>query len=242
LFDQQGRLVACEAGTRRVTRIEADGTVTVLADSYEGKEFNTPNDLTIDSGGRIYFTDPRYGNRDSMEQRDSAGKPIEGVYRIDAPGKVQRIIAHEVDRPNGVLVSPDDKHLFVADNNNNTKGGARKLWRFDLRPDGTVDPASRKLIFDWKTGRGPDGIKIDRQNRLYVAGGLNKPNPPYETADEFKGGVYILSYDGKLLGFIAVPRDEVTNCAFGGPDLQTLYITAGGTLWSAKVDTPGFMR
>jgi gluconolactonase len=242
LFDEQGRLVACEAGSRRITRTEADGTITVLADSYQGKKFNSPNDLTIDSQGRIYFTDPRYGNRENMEIRDDGGKLVEGVYRIDAPGKVQRIIAHEVDRPNGVLVSPDDKHLFVADNNNNTEGGARKLWRFDLRQDGTVDPSSRKLIFDWKTGRGPDGIKIDQQHRLYVAAGLNKPNPPHETADEFKGGVYVLSYEGELLDFIAVPRDEVTNCAFGGRDWRTLYITAGGTLWRVTVDAPGYVR
>jgi gluconolactonase len=242
LFDRQGRLVACEAGARRVTRREADGTITVLADSYQGKKFNSPNDLTIDSQGRIYFTDPRYGNRDTMEMRDSDGKLVEGVYRIDAPGKVQRIIAHEADRPNGVLVSPDDKHLFVADNNNNTVGGARKLWRFDLQADGTIDPASRKLVFDWKTGRGPDGIKIDRENRLHVAAGLNKANPPFETTDEFKGGVYVLSYEGKLLDFIAVPRDEVTNCAFGGPGLRTLYVTAGGTLWSVPVETPGYVR
>jgi gluconolactonase len=147
-----------------------------------------------------------------------------------------------VDRPNGVLVSPDDKHLFVADNNNNVAGAARKLWRFELHADGTVDRGSRKLIFDWKSGRGPDGIKIDQKNRLYVAGGLNKANPPYETADEFKGGVYVLSYDGEPLDFIPIPRDEVTNCAFGGPDLRTLYITAGGTLWSAIVDAPGYAR
>ncbi|MEX2138648.1 MAG: SMP-30/gluconolactonase/LRE family protein [Pirellulales bacterium] len=242
LFDKQGRLLACEAAARRVTRIEADGAITVLADSYQGKKFNSPNDLTIDSRGRIYFTDPRYGNRDSMELRDDDGKLVEGVYRIDAPGKVHRIIAPEVDRPNGVLVSPDDKHIFVADNNNNTKGGARKLWRFDLRADGTVNAGSRKLIFDWKSGRGPDGIKIDRQNRLYVAAGFNKANPPYETTDEFKGGVYVLSYEGKLLDFIAVPRDEVTNCAFGSRDLRTLYITAGSTLWNVRVDTSGYAR
>jgi len=232
LFDQQGRLIACEAGARRVTRVETDGKLTVLADSYHGKKFNSPNDLTIDSTGRIYFSDPRYGNRDDIEMRDDAGKLVEGVYRIDAPGHVERIITHEADRPNGVLVSPDDKHLFVADNNNNTVGGARKLWRFDLKPDGAIDAASRTLIFDWKTARGPDGLKMDRDNRLYVAAGLTKPNPPFETTDEFKGGIYILSYEGKLLNFVAVPRDEVTNCAFGGKDLKTLYVTAGGTLWT----------
>jgi gluconolactonase len=139
-----------------------------------------------------------------------------------------------------VLVSPDDEYFYVADNNNNNAGAARKLWRFGLRPDGTIDPASRKLIFDWHDGRGPDGVKADRLGRLYVAAGLNKPNPPYETADKFKGGVYVISPEGKLLDFIAIPVDETTNCAFGGTDWKTLFITAGGTLWSIPVNTPGW--
>jgi len=233
LFDHQGRLVACESRNRRITRTEPDGAITVLADRYEGHRFNSPNDLTIDSRGRIYFTDPRYGRRDDMEM-------IEGVYRVDAPGQVTRVLGKDlIDRPNGILVSPGDRYLYVADNDNNTVGGARKLWRFGLRPDGAVDPRSRKPIFDWGDARGPDGFKMDQQGRLYVAAGLNKPNPPYETAGKFKGGVYILSPVGKLLDFVPIPQDEVTNCAFGGPDWKTLYITAGGTLWSLRVDTPG---
>lgn len=239
LFDPQGRLVACEAARRRVTRTEADGSLTVLADGYEGRRFNTPNDLAIDSRGRIYFTDPRYGPRDDMEQRDAAGALVEGVYRIDAPGRVTRVLGREVDRPNGILVSPDDRHLFVADNNNNTVGGARKLWRFDLDAEGRVDAKSRRLLFDWKTSRGPDGLKMDTRNRLYVAAGLNVANPPYETVEPHRAGIYILSTEGALLDFVPVPRDEVTNCAFGGPDLRTLYITAGGTLWRIGVDAPG---
>ena len=261
LFDHQGRLVVCEAANRRVTRTEADGAITVLADSYpltrpsgtpspsEGKrnrvrgsrrmKFNSPNDLTIDSKGRIYFTDPRYGPRDTMELRDEKGNLVEGVYRIDAPGKVQRITGTGVERPNGIIVSPGDKHLFVADNNNNTIGGARKLWRFELNPDGTVKPHSRKLIFDWKTSRGPDGFKMDRNNRLFVAAGLNRANPPFETVEPYKAGIYILSSEGELLDFIPVPMDEVTNCAFGGEDLKTLYVTAGSTLWSIRVNSPG---
>ena len=240
LFDPQGRLMICEGTSRRVTRIESDGSLTVLADRYKGMRFNSPNDVTIDSKGRIYFSDPRYGPRDDMEMRDEQGQMVEGVYRIDAPGKVTRIIGHEVDRANGVLVSPRDQYLYVADNDNNNVGAARKLWRFGLRPDGTIEPGSRKLIFDWHTGRGPDGVKMDQAGRLYVAAGLNKANPPYETADKFKGGVYILSPEGKLLAFISIPVDEVTNCAFGGRDWKTLFITAGGTLWSIPVNTPGW--
>jgi N-acyl-D-aspartate/D-glutamate deacylase/sugar lactone lactonase YvrE len=239
LFDPQGRLVACEYANRRVVRTELDGSLTVLADRYQGKRFNSPNDLSIDSRGRIYFSDPRYGNRDSMEIIDAEGKRVEGVYRIDAPGQVERIIAHEVDRPNGLLVSPDDRHLYVADNNNDAVGGARKLWRFDLRPDGTVDPASRRLLFDWKTSRGPDGMKMDQENRLFVAAGLNEAHPPAETAEPYRGGIYIFSLEGRLLDFVPVPVDEVTNCAFGGEDLKTLFVTAGSRLWSLRVTTPG---
>lgn len=241
VFDLQGRLVTCEAGLRRVTRTEPDGKITVLTDHYEGKRYNSPNDLCVDSQGRIYFTDPRYGTRDGMELRDFDDKLVEGVYRIDAPGKVMRILGREVERPNGILVSPDDKYLYVADNNNNAVKGARKLWRFNLRPDGVVAPGSRKLVFDWKNARGPDGFKMDQAGHLYVAAGLNVPNPPYETADKLRGGVYILSPKGKLLEFVAIPTDEVTNCSFGGDDLKTLFITAGGTLWSLDVTTPGWM-
>ncbi len=232
LFDQQGRLVVCEAGNRRITRTELDGKVTVLADNYEGKRFNSPNDLSIDSKGRVYFSDPRYGKREGMEM-------IEGVYRIDAPGKVARVIGKELERPNGVLVSPRDEFLYVADNHNNAHGGARKLFRFRLKADGSVDLASKKLIYDWQDGRGPDGVKMDQAGRLFVAGGLTKPNPPYEPSEKFKGGVYVLSPEGKLLDFVPVPVDEVTNCAFGGKDLKTLFVTAGGTLWSIPVITPG---
>jgi gluconolactonase len=239
LFDHEGRLVVCESQSRRVTRIERDGSTTVLADQYEGGRFNSPNDLTIDSKGRIYFTDPRYGHREGMEIKDDKGRPVEGVYRIDSPGKVTRIIAHEADRPNGVLVAPRDEFLYVADNNNNNVGGARKLWRFDLKPDGSVKRETRKLIFDWGDARGPDGIKMDTQGRLFVAAGRNKPNPPYELTDKFKGGIYVLSSAGKLLEFIPIPVDEVTNCTFGGADFKTLFITAGGTLWSVPVDEPG---
>jgi gluconolactonase len=241
LFDFLGRPVICEGATRRVIRLEDDGKITILADRYESGRFNSPNDLTIDSKGRIYFSDPRYGNRSGMELRDGHGRTFEGVYRIDAPGKVTRVIGHEVERANGVLVSPHDEFLYVADNNNDTVGGARKLWRFRLREDGTVDAASRMLIFDWGKGRGPDGLKMDREGRLYVAAGLNRPHPPFETADKFKGGIYVLAPAGKLLNFIPIPVDEVTNCAFGDTDRMTLFVTAGGTLWHTRVTIPGWV-
>jgi gluconolactonase len=241
LFDARGRLLACEPVRRRVTRTDRDGTVKVLTDQFRGKPYNQPNDLTLDAHGRIYFTDPRYGDSAGKDQVDDKGNIVEGVYRIDLDGMVTRVIGRELERPNGILVSRDGKFLYVADNNNNKLGGARKLWRLDLRNDGSVDLASRKLLHDWKTGRGPDGIKQDRDGRLYVAAGLNRPNPPFEPATDQKGGIYVFSPDGKLLTFLPVPTDEVTNCAFGGDDLRTLYITGGGTLYSIRTTTPGFV-
>ena len=239
LFDKEGRLLACDSDHRRIIRIDPDGKLTVLTDKFEGKRYNEPNDLTLDSRGRIYFSDPRYGESAGKEIVDDKGHTIEGVYRVDPDGKVARVLGREVERANGVLVSPDDRYLYVADNDNNHDNGARKLWRFDLKKDGTVDVASKKLLYDWGKGRGPDGVKQDAKGRLYVAAGLNKPNPPFEPAKDVKGGIYVISPEGKLLTFLPVPTDEVTNLAFGGDDLKTLYITGGGTLYSIRTTTPG---
>ncbi|MFO0930766.1 MAG: SMP-30/gluconolactonase/LRE family protein [Gemmataceae bacterium] len=240
LFDARGRLVACEPVQRRVTRTELDGKVTVLTERYDGMRYNQPNDVTIDGKGRIYFSDPCYGDRSHLEMRDAGGQFVEGVYRIDPDGKVTRVLGREsVERPNGVLVSADDRYLYVADNNNSVVTGARKLWRFALAADGSVDAKSRTLLYDWGKGRGPDGLKQDMKGRLYVAGGLNKPNPPAEPATDVKGGIYVLDPTGKLLTFLPVPTDEVTNCAFGDADRQTLYITGGGVLYRIRTTTPG---
>ncbi len=238
LFDSKQRLLACEPVRRRFSRTEADGTVTVLTSEFDGQPYNQPNDITVDSKGRIYFSDPKYGPRSDMRQVDADGKQIEGVYRIDTNGEVARVITHEVDRPNGLLVTANGRYFYVADNNNNEVGGARKLWRFELDGRGEIDLNSQKLIYDWKDGRGPDGMVEDRKGRLYVAGGLNRLNLPAET-NRFKGGVYVFDANGMYLTMVPIPRDEVTNCSFGGDDLKTLYITAGGTLWSIRTTTPG---
>ena len=239
LFDAKGRLLACESERRRITRTDLDGKITVLTEKYDGKRYNQPNDLTVDSLGRIYFSDPFYGGSVNLEMTDKDGKIVEGVYRIDTDNKVTRVIGRELERPNGVLVSADDKYLFVADNNNNVLKGARKLYRFELKEDGSVDLASKKMLHDWGEGRGPDGVKQDVLGRLYVAGGLNKPNPPFEPAKDKKAGIYVFDQEGKLLDFLPVPKDEVTNCAFGGEDRMTLYITGGGTLYSIRTTTAG---
>ena len=249
LFDHNGNLMACEGGgeggNRRVTRTENNGTVTVLANRYQGKRLNSPNDLAVDSKGRIYFSDPRYGNRDDLEQFDKQGREIEGVYRIDGPGKIVRIITHEVHRPNGILVSADDKFLFVADNVNDGPkkglGGNRKLWRFDLQADGSVAPGSRKLLFDWGSDRGPDGMALDSKGRIFATAGFNFPKPPVETRNKYRAGVYIFSPAGELLQTIPVPADMITNCTFGGPELKTLFVTAGHKLWSIPVKDSGHL-
>lgn len=248
-FDLQGRLLACEGsregGNRRITRTDLDtGVVSVVTDQFQGKAYNSPNDLVVASDGTIYFTDPRYGDRSDLELFDEQGRAIEGVYRIDRSGQVTRVITHEVDRPNGLAISPDGKYLYVADNVNDGPqqgvGGNRKLWRFARRSDGTVDPATQQLLFDWGTDRGPDGMAIDVQGNLYVTAGFNFPNPPAETAKQFRAGVYVIAATGELKRFIPVPADMVTNCCFGGANLQTLFITAGHKLWSLDVNVQGY--
>lgn len=245
-FDLQGRLICCEGGgapsKRRVTRLELDGTITVLADNFRGKRINSPNDCTVDAKGRIYFTDPRYRSRVGLEQIDDSGREIEGVYRIDDVGKVSRILAHEVQRPNGIAISPDQKFLYIADNKNDRPTDNRKLWRFDLKSDGSVDASSQKLLFDWGSDRGPDGMAIDSRGQLYVTAGFNHPEPPNQTAIKYKAGVYVITPEGKLVQFIPVPTDMITNCAFGDKDLKTLYITAGHKLWSIRTEVAGHVE
>ena len=189
-FDSRGRLHACEGGgeggNRRVTRTELDGTVTVLADSFDGKRFNSPNDVAISSRGAVYFTDPRYGDRSDLEQIDGEGRAIEGVYRIDKDGALTRIITHEVHRPNGIAFSPDERFLYVADNvndgPNNGLGGNRKLWRFAHREDGSVDLDSRQLLYDWGTDRGQTGWRLTPKGVCLSQPGSTSPSRRWKRA------------------------------------------------------------
>ena len=174
-----------------------------------------------------------------MPQKDDQGRPVEGVYRVDTDGIVTRVITHEVDRPNGVLITRDQKYLYVAGNNNSVKGGERKLFRFEVMDCcGTVLLETKTLVYDWGNSRGPDGMAEDVKGNIYVAGGLNSDDVAVEDNSQ-KGGIYVFSPSGKLIDFIAVKVDEVTNCAFGGDDLKTLYITAGGTLFSMQTKNRG---
>lgn len=239
MWDADGRLWCCQPSKNRVIRFEVDATETVVTDKFEGAPYNQPNDITIDAAGRIYFSDPKYGPRENMPQKDDQGRPVEGVYRVDTDGIVTRVITHEVDRPNGVLITRDQKYLYVAGNNNSVKGGERKLFRFEVMDCcGTVLLETKTLVYDWGNSRGPDGMAEDVKGNIYVAGGLNSDDVAVEDNSQ-KGGIYVFSPSGKLIDFIAVKVDEVTNCAFGGDDRKTLYITAGGTLFSMQTKNRG---
>lgn len=236
-FDQQGRLYHCEGaefgpgGGRRVTRTNLENDeYEVLTDKYEGKRYNSPNDICVDGRGRIYFTDPRYGDRSDMEMS------IEGVYRIDPDGQVTRILEQPViQRPNGIAVTQDCNTLYVVDSCP-LQGGNRKIWGFDLNPSG--EPGNQRLIYDFAPGRGGDGMRLDVQGNLYIAAGIRKPRSPHETTD-VPPGVYVVSPQGALLGRIPIDEDVISNLAFGGPDGKTLYVTAGKTLFKTRVKIAG---
>ena len=241
LWDAEGRLLCCQPSKQRVIRIEKDGSETVLTEKYNDAPYNQPNDITVDKEGRIYFSDPKYGPYENLPQTDLDGKPVEGVYMIDTDGHVTIQIVHAVDRPNGVLVSKDQKYLWVAGNNNNNKGGERALFRFErMACCGSVLIDTKEMIFDWGDSRGPDGMVQDSRGNVYVAGGLNREDAEFET-NRYRGGIYVFNSKGQAIDFIAVPKDEVTNCTFGGADLKTLYITAGGTLYSIRTKNKGWL-
>ena len=239
LFDAQGRLLACEGnefgpgGRRRITRTDlSSGKIEVLTDRFDGVQYNAPNDIAACSDGLIFFTDPCYGDRSTMQMSH------ESVYRINLNGSVDRVITQPaIQRPNGVALSPDEKALYVVDSCP-VAGGNRKLWAFDLSTDGV--PSGQRLVFDFGAGRGGDGMAVDQQGNLYVAAGINFARGPHETCD-VPPGIYVMTPNGELLGRIPIPEDVLTNVTFGGDDLKTLYITAGRTLYSIRVTIPGYV-
>ena len=235
LIDPQGRLIACEGaaferpgvkvtGIPRVTRTDLKtGTVEVLADSYQGKPLVGPNDVTIDGQGRLYFT----------ELNGAA------VYRIDGPGKLSRILAApDVRSPNGIQVSPDDRQLYLVEANQ-AQGGPRLIRKYDLQPDGTV--RNMRVHYDFSPGRSADGMSIDTQGNLYASAGMNQLRGTAETLAT-KTGVYVISPEGKLLNFFPIAEDFITNNAFGGADMKTLYVTAGKTLYKLRTEIAGLPR
>jgi gluconolactonase len=237
-FDPQGRLISCEGaeqgpgGGRRIVRTDlTTNAVTVVTDRFNGRRYNSPNDVCVDSLGRIWFTDPRYG----PDRRDLE-LDVEGVYRVDPNGQVVRVLSQPViQKPNGLAITPDNRTLYVIDSNS-APGGNRKIWAFPLAPDGT--PGERRLVYDFGKGRGGDGMRLDNRGNLWVAAGILTPRSPAETTD-VPPGVYVISPEGKLLGRIPILEDLITNLAFGPPDQKVLYVTAGKTLYRIPVQVAG---
>jgi gluconolactonase len=238
-FDDQGRLISCEGaemgpgGRRRIVRTELkSGKIEVLTERHQGKRYNSPNDVCVDTKGRVWFTDPRYDPK-----RDDLELDVEGVYRIDPDGKVARVLGQaQVQRPNGLAIAPDDKTLYVIDSHPQI-GGHRKIWAFDVDAKGELQ--EQRLVYDFGKGRGGDGMRLDMKGNLWVAAGIIRPRGPGETTD-VPPGVYVISPRGKLLGRVPVPEDVITNLAFGGPLRKTLYVTAGKTLYSFPVEVSGY--
>jgi len=240
LFDVDGRLLVCEGnehgnndGGRRMTRTDlATGEVEVLTERFEGARYNAPNDVAARANGQVLFTDPCYGDRSTMEMED------ESVYRIDPDGTVTRLISQpDIERPNGISLSPDEQTLYIVDSCP-TIGGNRKIWGFDLSEDGSV--GNQRVVFDFAPGRGGDGMAVDSQGVLYIAAGISRPRGPHESAD-VPPGIWIVTPDGQLQSRIPIVEDVLTNITFGGEDLRTLYIAAGKTLFTTRVPTPGFV-
>ncbi len=209
MFDAKGQLVACEGandGGRRISRMEKDGTVKTVADSYKGKRFNSPNDLAIRPDGSIYFTDPRYLGDEPREI------DFQGVFIISVEGEV-RLASKKAKKPNGIIFSKNGKVAYVADHEVE-EGGTRTLLAFPLKKDGTF--GGKKVIHDFSPGRGVDGMALDAEGNVYATAGRGE-----------KGGVYVFSPSGEHLAFIPTPGSP-TNCAFGrGKEDKTLYVTAG---------------
>ena len=232
MYTDQGPIVGQAA---RVSRLRAslNPEIEVLADHFEGKQLHQPNDLTIDGQGRIYFTD-RPGANVTPEQTG-----VHGVYRIDPDGSIARILTEpEIERPNGIVISPDDATLYLIETAQQ-EGGARMIRAYDLAADGTA--SNMRVFHDFYPGRSGDGMTIDSEGNLYVAAGLNRLRGTSETLDTVTG-VHVFSPDGELLEHIPIWEDTITNVAFGGDDLRTLYITAGKTLFSVRTDVTGTRR
>ena len=233
-FDVDGNLISCEGadfGGRRVIKTDMkNGKSTILAGLFNDRPFNSPNDLVIDNNGRIYFTDPRYFGKESIDQ------PLDGVYRIDTDGTVHLIIAN-ASKPNGIAISPDYKTLYIANYDlghsnlqvspKGFKGPASEIkgaiLEYTLLPDGNVQ--FKGILVDLMNN-GPDGIKVDSEGNIYIA---------------VKGNIVVYSPKGKQLEEIEVPNKSATNVCFGrGEFNKTLFITTSKKLYTIEVKKEGF--
>jgi gluconolactonase len=214
--DLQGRLIACEHDTRRVTRQELDGTLTVIANSFQGRQLNRPNDVVVKSDGCIYFTDP-WTNPAPPEQWDLT---FSGVYRITPDLGTMTLLIDDFVVPNGLAFTPDEKVLYI---NDSRRGHIRA---FDLMPNGTLAKQTDRVFADLRDDEPgvPDGMKVDAEGNVYCGGA---------------GGLWIMDPTGKKLGRIVHGAPATTNLAFGGDDWKTLYFTSRNHLGAVNVRIPG---
>ena len=217
-LDGAGRLVTCEHGNRRVTRTEHDGSVAVLADRYQGKRFNSPNDVVVRSDGSVWFTDPSYGI-DSDYEGHRANSEIGAchVYRVDAGSGAVRIVADDFVRPNGLAFSLDERRLYVSDTR------VKHMRVFDVADDGALSGGG---VFATCTVGGFDGFRLDDAGRIWTSAG---------------DGVHCYDPDGTLLGKVLVP-ESVANVVFGGPKRNRLFICATTSLYSVHLKITGPRR
>ncbi|UAX57538.1 SMP-30/gluconolactonase/LRE family protein [Streptomyces sp. A144] len=219
-LDRQGRLVTCEQGNRRVTRTEPDGTVTVLADRYDGKRLNSPNDSVVRSDGTVWFSDPDFGIISDYEgHRAESEIGACNVYRIDPVSGEVHLAADGFDGPNGVILSPDEERLYVSDSR------AARIHVFDVHEDGAL--SGGKVFAEARGDVRFDNIRFDDEGRLWAAA----------LAD----GVHCYDPDGTLIGRLRVP-EPVSNIAFGGPKNNRLFITATTSLYSLVMSVTGAPR
>jgi gluconolactonase len=238
-FDAHGFLISCEGaefgpgGRRRVVRTDIKtGRVEALTERYEGKRYNSPNDVVVDPKGRIWFTDPYYGDDRAALEMD-----VEAVYRIDPDGTVARVLSQpRIERPNGLAITLDARTLYVIDSNSRP-GGNRKIWSFEIVDNGQL--SGQCLVFDFGRGRGGDGMRLDERGNLWVAAGILLPRHAGETTD-VRAGVYVITPKGELLGCIPIPEDLCTNLAFGGRDRKTLCVTAGKSIFKIPLSVSGY--
>ncbi|SEH28193.1 SMP-30/gluconolactonase/LRE family protein [Rhizobium sp. NFR12] len=220
--DRQGRLVSCEHGGRRVTRTEIDGSITVLADSYEGKRLNSPNDVVVRSDGSVWFTDPTYGIKSDYEGfRAEPEQATRNVYRLDPQtGEIDAVVT-DFGQPNGIAFSPDETILYVADSSSSHDPSApRHIRAFDV-VDGRQLTNSR-VFCDIDNGLA-DGFRVDVSGNVWTSAG---------------DGVHCFGSDGKLLGKILLPQ-TAANLTFGGPRRNQLFITATKSLYAIFLATTG---
>jgi gluconolactonase len=217
-LDSMGRVTICEHGNRRVTRLERDGSLTVLSDRFEGKRLNSPNDLLFHSSGDLYFTDPPYGLPHQDEDHRKELK-FNGVFRLTTSGKLE-LLYRDLTRPNGLVFSPDESTLWVG----NSDPKRRIYMRFSVTATGQLTDGALFADVTDEPGQGnPDGMKIDREGTLYFTGA---------------GGVRIYQPDGKYLGLIAFPEIPA-NLHWGDADAQTLYVTARTSVYRIRLNVPG---